>query len=95
MAGKLTILLPGNPEKTGSAGLAHRPLDLKGKVVGLVDNVVWTSTKMTFQELDTVLKKEYGAAGTVYAPVNVLGATDQELKDLAQKVDVAIVGLGN
>ncbi len=94
MTGKMYILMPhAEPEKGGE--LAPRLTALKGKTIGFVDNVIWSSTKITFQEFEAGLRELHGIKGAVYMDVPSTGTDRRGMEEFAAKVDCAILGLAN
>jgi hypothetical protein len=87
-----------DPTAAGSRtkiALAPRPIDLAGKVVGLLDN--------TKEQADVILETVADALRTRYAASKVIirrkaffskPATDALINEMAQEVEVAVAALG-
>ncbi|MDO8669941.1 MAG: hypothetical protein Q7O66_00740 [Dehalococcoidia bacterium] len=101
MDGSMTVILdPTGLERSGGLNLAPRPEDLRGKTVGILDNGRWVTWGMVAEHFTDKLKEHYGVADVIYLNQERVGleqgiGRDESLADLASKVDVAIVGLGN
>jgi hypothetical protein len=91
----ITVLMPHTEREGALKGKAPRLFDLKGKRIGFLDNLIWTSTKTTFQEFEQVLRSEYGIAEAVHEAKSSQQAPASELEAFAKRVDAAIVGMAN
>jgi hypothetical protein len=96
MADQILILEPGAEAANSVHAPRHRPRDLRGKVVGIIDN-----TKPNFDlladELGTLLMQDYGVEAIVRhrkraASVPATAAMMQELED---KCELVIAGSGD
>ena len=75
--------------------LAPRPMDLAGKVVGLLDNTKEQGT-LILETLGTALRERYGAARVVIRSKEHYSkpATEALIDEMAQEVQVAIAAVG-
>jgi len=75
--------------------LAPRPMDLAGKVVGLLDNTKEQGT-LILETLGAALRERYGAARVVLRSKEHYSkpAADALIDDMAQEVQVAIAAVG-
>jgi hypothetical protein len=75
--------------------LAARPMDLAGKVVGLLDNTK-EQGHLILETIGTALRERYGAARVVLRSKEHYSrpATDALMDDMAQEVHVAIAAVG-
>ena len=82
---------------TGRAkvALAPRPMDLAGKVVGLLDNTKEQGT-LILETLGAALKEKFGVAKVVLVAKEHYSkpATDALIEGLSKEVQVAIVAVG-
>ncbi len=74
---------------------APRPMDLAGKVVGLLDNTK-EQGELILQTLGEALRERYGAAGIVLCHKEHYSkpASDALIDEMAKKVQVAIAAVG-
>ena len=89
--GMIEILDPTAEDVPEEVGLSANLPDLKGKVVGLVENRKYHADAF-LGELKEVLLKEYGAAKVVYATKFTYSApcADETIQSLADDCDVVI-----
>lgn len=75
--------------------LAPRPMDLAGKVVGLLDNTKEQGT-LILETLGKALQEQYGVARVVLRSKEHYSkpATDALIDEMAQEVQVAIAAVG-
>lgn len=75
--------------------LAPRPMDLAGKVIGLLDNNKEQGS-LILETLGKALIEKYGAARVVMRskPHYSKPATDELINEMAGEVDVAIAAVG-
>jgi len=75
--------------------LAPRPMDLAGKVVGLLDNTKEQGT-LILETLGAALRERYGVARVVIRSKEHYSkpATDALIDDMAKEVQVAIAAVG-
>lgn len=75
--------------------LAPRPMDLAGKVVGLLDNTKEQGS-LILETLGTALRERYGVARVVLRSKEHYSkpATDVLIDDMAKEVQVAIAAVG-
>jgi hypothetical protein len=94
----MIVLSPEGKAQTSSAKVAGLPqfADLRGKVVGLLDNSKPNMDKLSeyFAEL---LKERYGVASVITRRKLTAqqGAPKQYLDELASQADFVIIGLGD
>ena len=91
MTGMIEILDPTAEDVPEELGLSDTLLDLKGKVVGLLENRKYHADAF-LSELQEVLLKDYGAAKVVYETKFTYSApcADETIKSLSQDCDVVI-----
>lgn len=75
--------------------LAPRPMDLAGKVVGLLDNTKEQGT-LILETLGAALRERYGVARVILRSKEHYSkpATDALIDDMAKEVQVAIAAVG-
>lgn len=75
--------------------LAPRPMDLAGKVVGLLDNTKEQGT-LILETLGAALRERYGVARVIIRSKEHYSkpATDALIDDMAKEVQVAIAAVG-
>ena len=75
--------------------LAPRPMDLAGKVVGLLDNTK-EQADIIFETVADVLRSRYGVAKVVIRRKEAFSrpATEALLNEMAKEVQVAAAALG-
>lgn len=75
--------------------LAPRPMDLAGKVVGLLDNTKEQGS-LILETLGAALRERYGVARVVLRSKEHYSkpATDALIDDMAKEVQVAIAAVG-
>jgi urease gamma subunit len=75
--------------------LAPRPMDLAGKVVGLLDNTK-EQADIIFEAVADVLRDRYGVARVVIRRKEAFSrpATEELLNEMAKEVQVAAAALG-
>ena len=75
--------------------LAPRPMDLAGKVVGLLDNTK-EQADIIFETVAEVLRSRYGVGGVVIRRKEAFSrpATEALLNEMAKEVQVAAAALG-
>ncbi len=97
----MLILDPTGSVEASGLQLAPRPVDLRGKTVGVVDNGMWLSFAVVVERYKELLKEHYGVSDVIYVNLEKEGvekgkARRQEcIDELALKVDVVFTGLGN
>lgn len=95
MTGELGFIDPtAGGARTGIA-LAPRPMDLAGKVVGLLDNTK-EQADVIFETVADVLRDRYGVAKVIIRRKEAFSrpATEKLLNEMAQEVQVAAAALG-
>ena len=95
MTRRITILMPNAEDQEADNRLTPRLANLEGKTVGFVDNMVWTSTKIAFGEIERTMREEYGLKGAVYLDMHGQVDGREKLTALVDQVDAAIVALAN
>ena len=75
--------------------LAPRPMDLAGKVVGLLDNTK-EQADIILETVGEDLRKRYGVADVVFCRKEYFSrpATAELIDEMAKKVQVAIAAVG-
>ncbi|MBI2295619.1 MAG: hypothetical protein HYU76_06215 [Betaproteobacteria bacterium] len=75
--------------------LAPRPMDLAGKVVGLLDNTK-EQADVILETVADVLRERYGVAKVIIRRKEYFSrpATDELLNEMAKEVQVAAAALG-
>ena len=95
MSNGLGFIDPTAHKPDGHVDLAVRPIDLRGKVIGLLDNTKEQSDIILIKICES-LCEQYGSESIVlrrkehYSKV----ATPEMIREMADQVDVAIAGLG-
>ena len=94
--GQITVLNPTAPPRQLRTAMALRPEDLRGKAVGFL----WNSKPngdVLFSRLEQLLREKYEIPEALYRrkPTASIPAEPQVIEDLAAKVEVAVVGLGD
>lgn len=95
MTGELGFIDPTAGGGKAKIALAPRPMDLAGKVVGLLDNTKEQGA-LILETLGAALRERYGAARVVIRSKEHYSkpATDALINDMAQEVQVAIAAVG-
>ena len=91
ITGMIEILDPTAEDVPEELGLSDTLLDLKGKVVGLLENRKYHADAF-LSELQEILLKDYGAAKVVYETKFTYSApcADETIQSLSQDCDVVI-----
>ena len=95
MSNGLGFIDPTAHKPDGHVELAVRPIDLSGKVIGLLDNTKEQSD-IILRTIGESLCEQYGSESIVlrrkehYSKV----ATPGLIKEMADQIDVAVAGLG-
>ncbi|MFC1981685.1 hypothetical protein ACFLVN_05555 [Chloroflexota bacterium] len=96
MTARITILVPRAESKQVALGNVPVVNDLRGKVVGFVDNEGWRCLPIIWRYLARLLADKYKVSDTFMTTVPMVKAAPAEVLDkVARKADVAIVALGN
>jgi hypothetical protein len=94
----MIVLSPEGKAQTSAAKVAGLPqfTDLRGKVVGVLDNSKPNADKLAERFAD-LLKEKYGVANVITRRKLTAqqGAPKQYLDDLASQADFVISGLGD
>jgi hypothetical protein len=94
----MIILSPEGRAQTSASRIAALPRfpDLRGKVVGLLDNSKPNADKLG-ERFEQLLKEKYGVAGVVKRRKLTAqqGAPKQYLDELAAQADFVLSGLGD
>ena len=95
MANDLGFIDPTAGGGKAKVALAPRPMDLAGKVVGLLDNTKEQGT-LILETLGKALQDQYGVARVVLRAKEHYSkpATDALIDEMAKEVDVAIAAVG-
>jgi hypothetical protein len=91
-----TIFDPTDGPIAKAFSLAERPANLKGQVVGVLDNGK-TKSDLLLHEIQNLLRSEVGVADvvTIRKPSAYRPAPDEQLDDLARRADAVIAGIGD
>ena len=89
------IIDPTAGSGKAKVALAPRPMDLAGKVVGLLDNTKEQGT-LILETLGQALREQHGAASVVLLPKEHYSkpADPAIINEMAKKVQVAIAAVG-
>jgi hypothetical protein len=94
----MIVLSPEGKAQTSTTKVAGLPQfgDLRGKVVGLLDNSKPNADKLA-ERLAELLKEKYGVAGVISRRKLTAqqGAPKQYLDELAAQADIVLSGLGD
>ena len=94
----MIVLSPEGKAQTSAAKVAGLPQfgDLRGKVVGLLDNSKPNADKLA-ERLAELLKEKYGVASVISRRKLSAqqGAPKQYLDELAAQADIVLSGLGD
>lgn len=94
----MIVLNPEGKARTSTDRIATLPRfpDLRGKVVGLLDNSKPNADKLE-ERFEELLREKYGVAGVIKRrKISAQqGALKQDLDELAAKADFVISGLGD
>jgi hypothetical protein len=94
----MIVLSPEGKAQTSAAKIAGLPQfgDLRGKVVGLLDNSKPNADKLA-ERLAELLKEKYGVASVISRRKLTAqqGAPKQYLDELAAQADIVLSGLGD
>ena len=95
MTNDLGFIDPTAGGNRATIALAPRPMDLAGKVVGLLDNTK-EQADIIFEAVADVLRDRYGVARVVIRRKEAFSrpATDELLNEMAKEVQVAAAALG-
>jgi hypothetical protein len=95
MIKKSLLLDPTAGGGKGKVALAPRPMDLAGKVVGLLDNTKEQGT-LILETLGRALREQHGAAKVILVPKEHYSkpADPKIIDQIAQEAQVAIAAVG-
>jgi hypothetical protein len=95
MTSELGFIDPTAGGGKAKIALAPRPMDLAGKVVGLLDNTKEQGA-LILETLGAALRERYGAARVVIRSKEHYSkpASDTLIDEMAQEVQVAIAAVG-
>ncbi|MGE0557148.1 MAG: hypothetical protein AB7O69_02635 [Burkholderiales bacterium] len=95
MSGELGFIDPTAGGGKKKIALAPRPMDLAGKVVGLLDNTKEQGT-LILETMGNALRERYGVARVVLRSKEHYSkpATDALIDEMAKEVQVAIAAVG-
>ncbi|MDE0824138.1 MAG: hypothetical protein OSB07_09290 [Dehalococcoidia bacterium] len=95
MLNELGFIDPTSNKPDGMILLAERPVSLDGKVIGLLDNTK-EQADLILATIGEALCERYGAEAVVLRRKDHYSkpATPEMIIEMAEKVDVAIAGLG-
>ena len=95
MTGTVKVYMPYAESGAAGAALTPRIPTLVGKTVGLVNNG-WRSLDITYREFRSLLTDKYEVAEIIEKrkPSPSRALQDDAFKDLVDRADAVIVGLG-
>jgi hypothetical protein len=95
MTDELGFIDPTAGGSKARIALAPRPMDLAGKVVGLLDNTK-EQADIIFETVADVLRNRYGVARVIIRRKEAFSrpATEALLNEMAKEVQVAAAALG-
>ncbi len=95
MANDLGFIDPTAGGGRAMVALAPRPMDLAGKVVGLLDNTKEQGT-LILETIGKVLQEKYGVAKVILRAKEHYSkpATDSLIDEMSKEVQVAIAAVG-
>ena len=95
MTSDLGFIDPTAGGATAKIALAPRPMDLAGKVVGLLDNTK-EQADVILETVADALRERYGIAKVIIRRKEYFSrpATDELLNEMAREVQVAAAALG-
>ena len=95
MTNDLGFIDPTAGGSKGKIALAPRPMDLAGKVVGMIDNTK-EQADVILETAAEILRSRYGVARVIIRRKEAFSrpATEALLNEMAQEVQVAAAALG-
>jgi len=95
MTNELPFIDPTAGGGKARIALAPRPMDLAGKIVGLLDNTK-EQADVILETIATALRERYGVAKVVIRRKEHYSkpATDALIAEMAQEVQVAVAAVG-
>ena len=95
MADDLGFIDPTAGGGKSRIALAPRPMDLAGKVVGLLDNTK-EHGDLILATIGAALRERYGAARVVFRTKEIFSkpASEDLINEMAKEVEVAVAALG-
>lgn len=95
MANPLPFIDPTAGRGKAKVVLAARPIDLAGKVLGLLDNTK-EQADIILETVAEVLRERHGVARVVMRRKEAFSkpATDELMNEMAKEVQVAVAALG-
>lgn len=95
MTGELGFIDPTAGGGKKRVALAPRPMDIAGKIVGLLDNTKEQGA-LILETMGSALVERYGAARVIIRSKEHYSkpATDELINEMAKEVQVAIVAVG-
>ena len=96
MTARITILVPRAESKQVTLGNVPVINDLRGKVVGFVNNEGWRCLPIIWGYLARLFADKYKVSDTFMTAVPLIkGAPAESLDEVARRADAAIVAFGN
>ncbi len=93
--GTLTILDPTSRSRSRVEALPPALDGLRGRVVAILNNR-WKSMDLVAERFETVLRRDHGVADVLQRVIPATGpAAEALLDEVADRADVALVGLAN
>ena len=96
MEKQLRVFDPTTTPKEQALRYAHRPANLAGKKVGLVENTKYNSDTLLLK-IGNILQDEYGVQGMLLRRKRNAGvpAHEEIIRDILAECDVVIAGVGD
>jgi len=94
--GNIEVLVPTAEVKREEINMAQRPLDLKGKVIGLIWNGK-SNGNYLLEDLGEALEKKYSLSGTLMKskPNPTSAAPPELIEELSAKCDLVIAAIAD
>jgi hypothetical protein len=95
MANELQFIDPSADNSDSRVPMAPRPIDLAGKIIGMVDNTKEQGS-LILETFAQALREHYGAARVIIRRKEHYSkpATDELINELAKEVQVAVAAVG-
>jgi hypothetical protein len=95
MANELQFIDPSADNSDSRVSMAPRPMDLAGKVVGMVDNTKEQGS-LILETFAQALREQYGAARVIIRRKEHYSkpATDELINEMAKEVQIAVAAVG-
>ncbi len=95
MANELQFIDPSADHSESRVAMAPRPMDLAGKVIGMVDNTKEQGS-LILETFGQALREHYGAARVIIRRKEHYSkpATGELINEMAKEVQVAVAAVG-